>query len=81
MQTTTVLTPGGQTTTVVPMQNVVIAPNYVATPIWTNYASKTSFILGLIQIAVGILCMVFNIIATTVLSSVGPGIWGGLFVS
>ncbi|KAI0237236.1 hypothetical protein LSAT2_012277 [Lamellibrachia satsuma] len=80
MQTTTVLTPEGQATTVVPMQNVVIAPNYVATPIWTNYASKTSFILGLIQITVGILCIVFNMTAITVLPSVGPGLWGSLFV-
>ena len=88
MQTTTVLSPGGQQTGAVPMQNVVIVPQYVTSQpvpqVCTNYASKSSFILGATQIAIGLLCILFNAVAIGAHSAtavVGHGIWGGLFVS
>jgi len=84
MQTTTVLTPGGQYAGGVPVQDVVIIPSYGEARVWTNYASKTSFKLGVIQIVIGVLCIVFNITAIAeqaTLMSLGPGIFGGLFVS
>ena len=84
MQTTTVLTPGGQLAGGVPVQNVVIIPSYGEARIWTNYASKTSLKLGVTQIIIGVLCIVFNITAIAEHvwnTSFGPGIFGGLFVS
>ncbi|KAI0207153.1 hypothetical protein LSAT2_008172 [Lamellibrachia satsuma] len=86
MQTTTVLPPGGQQAGAVPMQNVVIMPQYVTSQpepqVWTNYASKSSLILGATQIAIGLLCILFNAVAIGAHSTtavVGHGIWGGLF--
>ena len=84
MQTPTVLTPGGQLTGGVPVQNVVIIPSYGEARVWTNYASKSSFNLGVTQIVIGVLCIVFNITAIvedTLMTAFGPGIIGGLFVS
>ena len=84
MQTTTVLTPGGQLAGGVPVQNVVIIPSYGEAQIWTNYASKTSYKLGVTQIVIGVHCIAFNITAivkNTFMTSFGPGIFGGLFVS
>ena len=53
-------------------------------PVWTNYAKKTSMLLGVAHIVVGVLCIGFHIaviVDVTPTAKIGQGIWGGLFVS
>ena len=85
MQTAVVVPPGGAVQT--PVQNVVILPQYMAPPqsaILPNYSSRSSLILGSTQIAIGILCIIFNAVAIGTDAPeaiIGHGIWGGIFVS
>ena len=88
MQTSTVLSPGAQPVGALPMQNVMILPQYVTAPppstIWATYASKWSSALGVTQIVIGILCIVSNAVAMgagSPVATTGHGIWGGCFVS
>ena len=88
MQTSTVLSPGAQPVGALPMQNVVIMPQYVTAPppstIWATYASKWASALGATQIVIGILCIVSNVVAMgagSPVATIGHGIWGGCFVS
>lgn len=83
MQTTTVLSSGGAA---IPMQNVVIVPsneaNRPTSTVVTNYAKKTSRVLGVLHIIIGLLCIVFNVIRIAEQSPgemIGHGIWCGLF--
>ncbi|KAK2192603.1 hypothetical protein NP493_26g06005 [Ridgeia piscesae] len=54
----------------------------VRSPIWKNYAKKTSMLLGVAQIVIGVLCIGFHIaviVDVTPTAKIGQGIWGGLF--
>jgi len=62
----------------------VIMDDQVHSPtINTNYRSRQSMILGIMQIIVGVLCIVFNSVAIAsgaMYSRAGIGIWGGIMV-
>jgi len=53
------------------------------TTVYENYGSEHSRGLGVLMIVAGILCIIFNIVSLVLgrlLSVVGYGIWGGIWV-
>ena len=57
---------------------------YASSQIWTNFASKTSLLLGVAQIVIGVFCIIFQtvvIIAASPSAKMVQGLWGGIFVS
>jgi hypothetical protein len=64
-------------------QNILFAYQSPTTRIYDNYAHYTSKALGIVQIIVGALCIIFNIVGVSLpapvgFSVVGFGIWGGI---
>jgi len=81
---TIVLPSRGQPVGYIALQNVHVLLERITSTIWTHYARKSSLVLGLAQIVIGLFCMLFNAsadVAKSPVTVVGYGVWGGVFVS